>query len=217
MRSAPQRVKALVQLSCTTKAGQKLSRESASQGARSMLCTATHVDMLQIPAMVLLLLFLGALSRAYVANICLYCLSQFKKGTLWIYMLCSTCPKGAQATLELPSICGSSQQSPSFHPTDSHSERGQWDLSGQWEAFPQSWLCPVSQVLPEWDPVDLGSPPCQRPVDPLLAGWDSLLGAAFTHLLIGPVRDVHRESVVIALGGRAGEHFFCNKVVVLIT
>lgn len=74
-------------------------------------------------------------------------------------------------------------------PLTLRSERGQWDISGQQEAFPQSWTCSAPQVLPEQGPMELGSPLCQRPVDPLLPGWDSLLGAAFTRLLIAPVID----------------------------
>lgn len=40
-----------------------------------MPCMAAHMDVLQILAMVPLLLFLGALLRAYVPNTWLYCLS----------------------------------------------------------------------------------------------------------------------------------------------
>lgn len=87
--------KALVQLSCTTKAGPKLLREPASQGAWSMPCMAAHIHVLQIPPVEPLLLLLGALLRAYVANACLYCLSEFKKGNLWIYLICSACHLGA--------------------------------------------------------------------------------------------------------------------------
>ena len=131
-------LKALVQLSWTSKAVPRLSQEPTSQGAWSMPCTDTHVDVLQIMAMVPLLLFLGDSLRARVANVCLYCLSQFKKDILWIYMLCFLCPKGCQATLEMPGVCGSAQWCSCFHPTDSALREGNEMSLDKGRLFPRA-------------------------------------------------------------------------------
>lgn len=80
--------------------------------------------------------------------------------------------------------------------------------------FPELVLL-CTQVLLEQDSMELESLPSHGSS---LAGMGHCPLDSIHPFACSPCyRPVHHESVAVALGGRAGDCFFCNKVVVLIT